>query len=118
MWKVTNKNAIFNENKNIAIDNIFFFQTREEAEDYINTCQEFHKRNNGNQEQILERCNTEEDRKYNFDQYDQDYNPNNLKMPNVMIERPIAVPEDTPYWITRRELCIARKGQGYNQSRE
>lgn len=111
MWKVINKNAVVNEEKNIAIDNVFFFNTIEAAHEYINACNmfcEFGKKRSKNdiREQVLLECTKEEEEKYGFDQYNEEYNPTDLKVPNIMIERPIVVQVGVPYWVTTRELCV------------
>ena len=85
-YKVINKNVKISESKNIALDNIFYFQTKEPKE------------------MIIEECSSEESKKFVFDQYHEKYNPTDLKLPNVVIEHPIEVLEGVPYWVTTREL--------------
>ena len=118
MWKVININAIVNEKNNIATDTIFFFQTYEEAEDYMKMCKKFQNASkNKNREQILKECTEEEEFKYGFEQYDEIQNPNNLKIPNIVIEHPINVPIGVPYWVTTRELWMKRPQESHESSK-
>ena len=111
-YKVTNKNVIINEKKNVVMDNVFFFQTREEAEDYVRARESFYNRSDNKKicptEMLIEECTPEEDERYVFDQYHETINPNDFKIPNVVIERPLEVIKGVPYWVTRKELLVAR----------
>lgn len=110
-YKVINKNVIVNPKDNIVMDNVFFFQTKEEAEDYVNAQKSFYKHGNtrkiGACEMIIEQCTKEEDEKYVFDQYHETINPNDFKVPNLVIERPLQIAKGVPYWVTKRELLVS-----------
>lgn len=110
-YKITNKNVITNQGKNIVMDNVFYFQTMEQAEEYILAQKAFHELTKVKKNDVaatIEECTPEEDERYLFDQYNEQYNPNDMKLPNVVIERPIEIPKGIPYWVTRRELLIKK----------
>ena len=111
-YKVTNRNAIVNLQKNIAMDNVFFFQTKDQAEDYVRACEDFQNLSTSNKnhhtEMVIEECTTEENEKYVFNQYHSEFNPDDVKVPNIVIERPIEIVKGVPYWTTRRELTVLR----------
>ena len=109
-YKVINKNVVVNEKDNMVMDNIFFFQTKEDAEEYVTARMNFYNsrkpKGMGTDEMIIEECTAEEDEKYVFDQYHEKANPNDLKIPNVVIERPLQIIKGVPYWVTKRELLV------------
>lgn len=109
-YKVTNRNVVINQKTNTVMDNIFYFQTREEAEEYILAQKNFYEfskvKKIVSSDMTIEECTAEENKRYLFNQYNEKYNPNDMKIPNVVIERPIEIAKGVPYWVTRRELLI------------
>lgn len=107
-YKVINKNVIISQEKNIAMDNIFYFFTKESANEYINACNKFDQLGKFKTRNMsIEECTPAEEERYLFDQYHDEYNPRDMKVPNVVIEHPIEVMPGVPYWVTKRELLIS-----------
>lgn len=102
-FKVVNKNVVVNREKNMVMDNIFYFKTKAEAEDYIEAQKSFYASEVAS---VIEECTEEEDAKYIFSQYHETYNPNDMQIPNVVIERPLEICQGVPYWVVKRELLL------------
>lgn len=107
-YKVTNKNVVVNRDKNTALDNVFFFRDIVDAEEYILDCVKFHASTGKDvPPPVLEKCTPEEDEKYLFSQYHEEFNANGMKLPNIVIERPITIEPGLPYWVRTSELLIS-----------
>lgn len=98
-WKVTNKNAIVNQKENKVIDTVFFFETKEEALEYIEVNKKYSEFSKEKDEcqNILEEM-TEEDGRFGF------YEPGDMRIPHKMIIKPIDINPDEPYWVETKEL--------------
>lgn len=92
-YKVTNKKAFINEEKNVIVDTIFFFETEKELNRYISLQEAYNGRPGEHGE--VEVMTAEEESLYNF---------SSQGIPHIVIERPLFVNPGEPYWTTKRIL--------------
>ena len=106
-YKVTNIAAIVSEEKNLVMDTIFFFATKEAAEEYyqivLNADENFP---NKKVEHILKPMTADEEKKFNFAI---PATPINMTIPHKTIKRPLVIPENEPHWIETQELVWPNK---------
>lgn len=103
-YKVYNRNAIIGEDT--ITDTIFYFETKEEAIDYVLSKKSFNefKTNVCEDEkkyiEMIEKMTDEEKEKFSFKI------PGNFQIPHKIIVRPLEIPKDEPYWIETKELLL------------
>ena len=111
-YKVTNIAAIVSEEKNLVMDTIFFFQTKEAAEEYyqlvISADEKFPTKKVRvlKAEHILKPMTADENKKFNFAI---PATPINMTIPHKTIKRPLVIPENEPHWIETQELVWPNK---------
>lgn len=106
-YRVYNKNAMIG--KDTVMDTIFYFETKEEAIEYVLSKKKFNEFQTDICEDekkyinMIEKMTNEEEEKFSF------RIPGSFQIPHKVIVKPTEIPTDEPYWIETKELVLPNK---------